>query len=222
MKRIQILLLIPLLVACGRPSTEEPKPVARKEAPAPPPAPPQCTPAPDRLCPVDEGTRDPSFAAYRQRLIAALETKNKAALLDLMDPHMRTSFGADNGRRELDWDEVLKAVRMGGSFREGSFWAPYVYSAWPDEVDAFTHAAATRAGVPLRSEPSESASVVRTLDWAIVELVDSKDPAWRHVRTKDGTTGWAKAEDVRRPIGYRAGFNKTGSDWKMTAFVEGD
>lgn len=182
----------------------------------------RCVPAAGRLCPVDEGPRDPSFAAYRQRLIAALEAKNEAEIRPLVDEHVRTSFGEGGGGRDLDRNEVLTAVRMGGSFREGSFWAPYVYSAWPESVDAFTHAAAIRAGVPVRSEASDGAPVLRTIDWAIVELVDNKGDGWRHVRTADGAVGWVKAADLRSPIGYRAGFNKIGGEWRMTAFVAGD
>jgi hypothetical protein len=197
----------------------------------------QCVPGKDVLCPIDEGAHDPSFATYRQQLIAAIDKRNAAELLPLADDHIRTTFGGGGDRaafeRQLQksesplWNELSQAVRLGGSFKgpagtDRSFWAPYVYANWPEEIDAFTHVAAIRADVALRDHPSADGEVLRSLDWSILEVIDSKDPAWRHVRTSDKTSGWVSASDVRSPIGYRAGFNQIAGQWKMTAFVAGD
>jgi hypothetical protein len=117
----------------------------------------QCVPGKGVLCPVDEGASDPSFAAYRQRLIAAIDKRNAADLLPLVDDHIRTTFGEGGGRAAFEqqlrtsdsplWNELSQAVRLSGSFKgpggaDRSFWAPYVYANWPEEIDAFTHVAA--------------------------------------------------------------------------------
>lgn len=209
-----------------------------------PPAPTEvatCTAAAGRLCPVDEGARDASFAAFRTELAAAVAAKDEAKLLALVDPAIRTNFGGGGGTGDFKaqwktssadsplWRELASILEHGGAFQgEGqdqSFWAPYVYAVWPDEVDAFEHVAAIRAGVPVRAEPKPDAEVVSTVDWAILGLprVNTAPPTgWQRVKTSDGREGWAQKDDVRSPIGYRAGFSKRSGTWKMDALVAGD
>jgi hypothetical protein len=193
------------------------------------------------LCPVDEAAQDPAFAAYRTKLLDAVERKDEAALLPLLADTMRVNFGGGGGIADFQkhwktsspdsplWAELGAILEHGGSFiGEGtsrSFWAPYVYSKWPDDVDAFEHLAVMRAGAPLRNAANDAAAVVQALDWAIVKVLEpasDSDAAWRHVRAPDGTEGWISTKDVRSPIGYRAGFNQVNGQWKMTALVAGD
>jgi hypothetical protein len=200
-----------------------------------------CTAAVGRLCPVDEGTRDASFAAFRASLTGAIAAKDEAKLLALVDPKIRTNFGGGGGTGDFKaqwktsaadsplWRELGSILELGGAFRgEGqdqSFWAPYVYAAWPDEVDAFEHVAALRAGVPVRAEPRPDANIVTTVDWAILSLqrnATAPPAGWQRVKTADGHEGWAQQDDVRSPIGYRAGFSKRSGTWKMDALVAGD
>src|SRR5688572_6022120 len=53
--------------------------------------------AADRLPPVDESASDPSFLAFKVRLLAALERKDVAALTAALDPKVRSSFGEEDG-----------------------------------------------------------------------------------------------------------------------------
>ncbi len=229
------ILSIAILLSCRREV-----PPASISASATPAVASRCMPNETTLCPIDEGDRDASFASYRRQLRAAVKRRDANALLELVDPAIRTSFGAGGGRdafRKLlsdqesgarVWQEISDAIALGGTFRgvgpERMFWAPYVYSAWPEKLDAFTHMAVVRNDAPLRRSPAANAPVMRMLDWAIVELIaaGSKDPAWRHVRTADGASGWIRAADLRSPIAYRAGFRQAKGAWKMSAFVSGD
>jgi hypothetical protein len=200
-----------------------------------------CSPSETTLCPVDEAALDPSFAAYRTRLLAALENRSEAMLLPLVADDIRTSFGDGGGIRDFQqqwtpssgesrlWLELSEIVRLGGTFRgEGTdrmFWAPHVYSRWPDSIDAFEHVAAIRDGVPVREQADERSRVVATLNWSIVRILDtpSGEPRpWRRVRAPGGAEGWVRTGDVRSPIGYRAGFRKADGEWKMAALVAGD
>ena len=147
------------------------------ETPDPPAQPAACVPAPDRLCPVDEGASDPSFAAYRTRLEVAVRRRDADALLALVDPDIRTSFGGTGGidhfraQWKLDapdsalWPELDAILSSGGTFRgpaaARSFWAPYVYSAWPEGKDSFTHVAALGPDVEVRESASASALTSR-------------------------------------------------------------
>jgi hypothetical protein len=209
------------------------------QSPAAPVAP-TCTPAANRLCPVDDGATDPSFAAYREQLRTAVKQKDEAKLLELVDPNIRTSFGGGGGTAEFQallrhpdapiWPVLEKVLSLGGSFQgEGDqrpFWAPYVYANWPESIDAFQHVVAIAPGVVLRASPNPDAGRMTTVDWAILELLPADSPSttqgWLHVKTPDSLEGWVRTADVHSPVGYRAGFNKTNGQWKMTAFVAGD
>ena len=218
-------------------TTAEPPPAE----PPPPPLQPEetCVSAADRLCPVDDASRDPSFVAYRQELQAAVAERDTGMLLRLIAPNVRTSFGGEGGLEEfrkqwaLDspdsplWRELADLLRLGGSFRgageETSFWAPYVYAVWPESADPFEHVAAIHADVPIREAADPAAPVVAEADWAVLKLIGvAPSDEWRHVRTADGKEGWVAAADVRSPVGYRAGFSRINGEWKMTALVAGD
>ena len=196
---------------------------------APEPAAPSCTSAPNRLCPSDEGPSDPTFAAYRDELRAAVKAKDLAKVKSMIDPAIRTDFGGGGGEGSFkpDWEKLEAALALGGSFRgEGAdrmFWAPYVYANWPDAFDAFSYVAAVRDDAIVRASPDDTSAEVARLQWDIVELVQGpRHDTWRQVRTADRKEGWVRAADVRSPIDYRAGFSKRSGTWKMEAFVAGD
>ena len=195
-----------------------------------------------RLCPTDEAANDPSFYRFRQQLIEAVTQRNETELLKLVDPHIRTTFGDGGGiddfRKSLGsssthsalWTELAKILSLGGSFRGErenlSFWAPYIYSKWPESIDAFQHVAVVRPEVAVRADASPQASIVTTVSWAILELLPDSNRAttqeWLRVKSPDGRAGWVHVFDVHSPVGYRAGFSKRSGQWRMDAFVAGD
>ena len=108
-----------------------------------------------------------------------------------------------------------------------SFWAPYVYSNWPESMDAFEHVAAVRAGVALHATPAANAPRVATVDWEILKRMpkkteDGQAGEWIKVKTANGVEGWVATTDVYSPIGFRAGFSKRSGQWKLEALVAGD
>lgn len=192
-----------------------------------------------RLRPVDTAVEDPTFLAYRRRLLSAVEARDTAALRRLTDPAIRTSFGNGGGWTDLVekwrlpsreselWNELATILRMGGSFggpqSATRFCAPYLFSDWPGGIDAFEHVAVIDSNVPLRGRPSDDATIVASMDYEIVRSLDHDfDAAWRQVERRDKTRGWVRGEKVRSPIDYRACFQKTGGEWKMTLLVAGD
>lgn len=198
---------------------------------APPPV------AGPKLPPVDGAAADPSFVSFRTRLLDAVGSRNADGVVALSDPRISTSFGGDGGLDELRrllakddlWRELETILTLGGAFRgQGagrSFWAPYVYSNWPEAHDAFEHFAVIAESVPLREKASGDAASIATLSWDIVRRASpaSATPrAWEEVKTADGKTGFVESKFLRSPIGYRAGFMKVGGEWKMNALVAGD
>jgi len=172
-----------------------------------------------KLLPVDEASRDPTFVAYRAQLLAAVRRRDSAAVLAATDPNIRTGFGDEGGIKDLKldtlWSELEQILTLGGTFRSGMFWAPYVYSAWPESHDAFQHVAVIAANVPLRETPA--GRTIATLAYDILRRLPDQ-----RVETMDGRKGWIESRFVRSPIDYRAGFTKRGGEWKMTALVAGD
>lgn len=228
-------LAVLFLAACSRePVVESPAPPVDAPKPSETRAP--ATPAPPavagpKLAFADEAAQDASFAAYREQLLAAVRARDTKAVLALSDPNIRTSFGGDGGAAELErvldedlWRELEQILTLGGTFREGMFWAPYVYSAWPESHDAFETLAVIADGVPLRGSPDASAPAIATLSRDLVTRASQprEHGAWEKVTTADGRTGFVESQSVRSPVDYRAGFVRTPNGWRMNALVAGD
>ena len=169
------------------------------------------------LAPVDEAVRDPTLVVFRQQLLSAVRAHDEAALVAALDPHVRTSFGSGGGAKDFKplWNELEFVLTHGGTFRGDRFWAPYVYSAWPEQYDPFEHLAVVGKDVPLRDAEKK---IIATLSYDIVKRL----PDVGHVRTFDGHEGWVDPKFLYSPVGYRAGLVKRDGEWLIEAFVAGD
>jgi hypothetical protein len=186
-----------------------------------------------RLLPVDEAASKPDFLRYRERLQMAVEQRDVDAVIEAADPGIRLGFDASGGaatlrkqfadRREL-WDELRVVLARGGRFSSPTtFAAPYVYSNWPEQFDAFECAAVTGTSVRLRSAARLDAPVVASVSHSIVRLIEpAPRELWARVQLGDGRTGYMWHAYVRSPVDYRALFNLIDGRWRMTAFVAGD
>lgn len=221
------------MVGCKR----EPLPPVPVDEPTSPPA--SAIPSVDgpKLMPVDEGSQDPSFASFRSNLLEAVRRKDAAALIKAVNPKIRTSFGEGGGVGDFKtqwkladpnspiWPELEFILTHGGTFnklsKQPQFWAPYVYSAWPESHDAFAEVAIVGENIPLRADKSADAKAIAMLSNDIVKR-DKDDGPWTLITTADGKSGWVESQHVRSPIGYRAGFTKNGETWQMDALVAGD
>jgi hypothetical protein len=198
--------------------------------------------------PVDEASQDASFLAFRGKLIEAAERKNAAFILSILDPKINLSFGGDEGIADFKriwkinsknskfWDEFLPVIKNGGKWRkdEGpgkTFYAPFPFDAFPEDIDTFTHEVIFGSNVNLREGPSPDSRVVAQLSYNVVTVETDPDTeagkiretrGWSKVKTLGGQSGWVKNEFVRSPIDYRAGFEKKRGAWKMVAFIAGD
>jgi Bacterial SH3 domain len=198
-----------------------------------------------RLRPRDEGQQDPRFQAFRQKLLKAISRKDAKFLLSIVDPNIQISFGGEEGIqafRELwkpedvnseIWNTLAQLLRLGGTFGESKdeFWAPYVFSRFPDDYSGFDFSAIIAKDVRVRSEPNEKAPMIRSLSYDIVlnlsggdspEPRNKVDPVWVRIRLPDGREGFVSAQFIRSPTDYRAGFKRTGGKWLLTHLVAGD
>ena len=196
-----------------------------------------------KLLPVDEGVRDPSFKAFRDGLLEALRRRDKKFVLSILDPKIRLSFGDDSGVEDFKkywkiesanselWDELSTVLSLGGTFDTSGgqrlFCAPYTYSRFPEDLDAFEYAPITGKDVRVRARPGASSRVVATLSYSIVRAEFSgtdggRSSGWVKIVTPDGKPGYVSDKYIRSPVDYRACFRKARGKWLMTLFVAGD
>ena len=160
-------------------------------------------------------------------------------MLAVVDSNIKTGFGGDDGiaafekqwhLRSMDgplWRELGATLALGGTFdAQGSFVAPYVYSKWPEAIDAFENVAITGSGVRVRAQPSLDGKVVGRLSYAIVPIAKGKlrsedrgvDPG----RVRSGPLRVRRRPVARSPVGYRAFFTHRAAGWRLVMFLAGD
>jgi len=196
------------------------------------------------LPPRDEGAQDPSFIAFRAKLLTAAAARDTSAVLRAFAPDATISFGGDSGpegvrdlwlrpgiERETDfWTALVQTVSLGSVVQGDIVSAPYYFLAMPEALDPFEHVIVVGEQVRVRSEPTLSGSVLGSLTYQVVPRapVDgvfettADGYTWVPIRLASGERGWIADTFVRSPVGLRAGFEKRGSTWQILYFVEGD
>jgi hypothetical protein len=189
------------------------------------------------LRPVDEAARDPSFLAFRDRLTQAVAEEDFAFVENLITPQTKLSFGGHEGpdgfrelwsdRREKLWTALQEVLRLGGRLerREGhvEFTAPYVYTDFPESLDAFTYEATIVSALRVRRQPSLDAGIVDMLRYETAEMIGNDHGSeWRKVRSPRGVEGYVAARYMRSAVDYRLIFSNASGDWKIIFFVAGD
>ena len=187
--------------------------------------------------PVDEASTRPDFFSFRAQLQRSIARHDTAALLAIVHPQIRNSFGDNNGIDEFRrmwniggvdseiWDVLGTVLGLGGSFEDNdTFVAPYVFSRWPGKFDAFEHVALIGANVRVRAQPNADAPVIATMSFAILAVArpEADVEGWTAVRVEGNRTGYIASQFVRRPIDYRAIFRYEGRQWKLVTLVAGD
>lgn len=198
---------------------------------------------PTRLMPVDEAARDPSFVKFRNELKDIIARKDAAKLFHHLASDIKLDYGGGYGAPEFHkrwkpfdkdtqvWKALSLIVGNGGKFVvPGGFAAPYVYAAFPEDIDAFEVLVVTTPGAVMRAAPKADAAIVRTLDHDILTIVktasrpqhEAGSNDWSEVKDAAGKQGFVRDQDLRSPIDYRAIFEKRKGKWVMQTFIAGD
>jgi hypothetical protein len=190
----------------------------------------------------DDGPQDASFVKFRDGLKATIARKDASALFAVLASDIKIDFGGFGGGPEFQkmwkpydkdskvWAALSLVVEQGGNFDSPArFSAPYVYSAFPSDVDGLEHVVVTNEEAVLRAQPKADAPIVRKLDRDILTVVngamaqhEAGPDDWTEVKDAKGKHGFVLARDVRSPIDYRAYFEKRKGKWVMTMFLAGD
>jgi hypothetical protein len=191
---------------------------------------------------VDEAASDPSWMRFKQRLQAAIQSRDKQFLLSILDPKIRNQSESTRGvaqfRRqwELDaadtpvWRELALALQLGSAYMQRDkatreLCAPYVLAKWPGDLAPFENAVAISRDTNVQPEPTHNApalgtlsyDVVRVTDWEVNDKSDAKQK-WVKIRYRN-RDGYVLEEHVRSPIEHAACFVKLGNNWRMTGFA---
>jgi hypothetical protein len=195
-------------------------------------------PAERTLLPVDEAASRPDFFTFRAALMVTIARRDAGALLAVVHPDIKSSFGGDEGKASFEalwkpaapdsrvWETLGAVLALGGTFQEAdSFVAPYTFSRWPSDVDAFEHMAVVGDRVRIRRAARADAPAIGSSSFGILPVArdgQAVDEAWTAVRMADGTVGHIATRYVRSPIDYRAEFGKQDGRWMMRMFLAGD
>ena len=187
--------------------------------------------------PVDEAGSRPDFFSFRAQLQRAIARHDTAALLAIVHPQIKNSFGDNDGIDEFRtmwnigaadseiWGLLGTVLGLGGSFHEdNTFVAPYVFSRWPGQIDPFDHVAVIGSDVRVRSQPNADAPVIAAMSFTILPVArpDIEVEGWTAVRVEGKRTGYIASQFVRSPIDYRAIFRYESRQWKLVTLVAGD
>jgi hypothetical protein len=194
-----------------------------------------------QLSPSDEAAQRPDFFTFRAHLQTALATRDVPSVLGTVHRDIRISFGDRAGKADFQrawglsapgssrlWEELGAVLALGGSFDpQGRFVAPYVFSRWPENVDAFEHVAIVGADVRVRAAPRIGSATIASLSFAVAPLARTMSPAgrrseWTAIRLRDGRTGYVASRFTRSPVDYRAIFERLDGRWQLVTFVAGD
>jgi len=189
-----------------------------------------------RVPPHDEGDRNPAFDEFRSRLRQTVARKDGEALMAIVHPQIKAGFDGSDGRgafreRYLNnpdedfWKDFGDVLALGGRFSTPEeFTAPYTFTDFPIDLDAFECVVILGRDVRLRLEPNTSATVLGRLDHQVVQAFpeDASSTGWRRVATADRRVGYVAARYLRSPIDYRAFFRFEGGRWWLVTYLAGD
>lgn len=198
-----------------------------------------------RFSPLDEAAENRDWQTYKERLLAALESRDRKSLLVAIDPNVDNGPDQKGGLEEFRrrwsfddetsplWRELMKAVELGGAFVKDErgqqrFCAPYVAAKWPTDYDPFRFGAIVTGEVLVKSEPSSGARTMARLgyelvpveDWEIADATPGFPQKWTKIRVRD-SIGFIPEEQIRSPIEHMACFSRQGGRWRLVSFTAG-
>ena len=199
-----------------------------------------------KVLPRDDSASDPSFLAFKRRLLSAARRGDVAVLRASMAPTLNAYFeqatrdqviAAEQLREGQPWVALVEALELGVGRepdRPDLFIAPYVSAT--SGLDGFEDLVVLGHGVRLRQSPDPRADVVGVLSYDVVRAswdhYSFREPGeawsldeprhWVHVLTSAGSSGYVFGRFVRAGADQRYYFEKVNGRWRMTALAAGD
>lgn len=193
--------------------------------------------------PRDEGNADPEWTRFRAELLAAVQRKDLAFVMNTVAPDVRNGIGRPDGHEEFRrqwsvsdvdsplWRELPRALALGAVYYQNeriprSLCAPYVLPHWPADSDWRSNGAITVENSVVHAMPSANSPVTRSLGHVIVRVVDwevadtdaSVKQKWVKIAV-DGNNGFIPEEQIRSPIEHLACFRRSDSGWRLHSLL---
>ena len=199
-----------------------------------------------KLYPTDDASQNPSFESFRKELLHAIEQKDVAFIKEHLDENIKYSFGINDKvsgflkewkldtepNRSQFWHELNQVLLLGGTFNDNEktiFTAPYIFTEFPEDLDAFQHHAVIDKNVLVYSDSDINSDIDGELNYSIVKIterdvkpINGEADLWIKIETLSGNTGYILNKYARSPIHYRASFRYLEDTWKLMFFVAGD
>lgn len=194
------------------------------------------------FAPRNEAAGDISWIYFRDRLLEAVQQRDRKFVLGIVARNVRNGIGRPDGHEEFirQWDpdaedsplwrELPRALHLGAVYFQHermprSLCAPYVLPRWPKGMDP-RGGAITARETALRAAPSGSAeilgnlgySIVRVLDWEVADSEAGVAQKWVKIATQD-REGYIPEEHIRSPLEHLACFRKGETGWRLTSFL---
>lgn len=212
-----------VLAACG----QESAPAAEASAA------PSASPAPlGKYAPRDECGALPGAAAFRERLAAAVKSRDAQAVAALAAEDVKLDFGDGAGRGELAarlqrpdgelWTALDELLTLGCAAGDEGFTLPW-YFAQEIDIDPYGGMIVTGDSVPLLPAPDLSRPPLEMLNWDAVELVAGLDPEKPYQQVRFGREqGYVATGRLRSLIDYRLFAERVGDHWEIATLIAGD
>lgn len=185
--------------------------------------------------PRDECAAIEGAAEFRQRLAAAVADRDADAFAALAAEDIRLDFGGGAGRDMLTsrltdpeyelWSELETLLEMGcAPGQAGGIVLPWIFAQQLDDGDPYSGMIVTGERVPLRRAADDSAPVLESISWDVVELVGGLRPEepYQRVRAADDVEGFIATDSLRSLIDYRLLASSRDGRWAINALVAGD
>lgn len=195
------------------------------------------------FAPRDEAAGDQSWTRFRDRLLEAVQQRDKKFVLGIVDRNVRNGIGQPSGIGEFTrqwepdaddsplWRELPRALHLAAVYYSHermprSLCAPYVLPRWPKGVDPHGNGAITARETSVRAAPSGSAEVIsnlgpsiaRVTDWEVADSEAGIKQKWVKISAQD-REGYIPEEHIRSPLEHLACFRKSEAGWRMTSFL---
>lgn len=189
-----------------------------------------------KLPPRDESGRDGDLKKTIESVRAACRARAADRLKPLLHETVRGAFGGDGAparvleafrRTPALWQELDACFALGGTFLgRDSFAAPYVHSAFPNDLDAKDWLVVLGREVTVHETPRDTGVVAARLSHDIVRRLTpeagmSPPPEWVRVKPPIGVPGFVRRSQVRSPLDYRAVLERRKAGWVLTALITG-
>lgn len=204
---------------------------------------PPAKPQDGAFAPQDEAAYDQSWTRFRDRLLEAVQQRDKKFVLGIVARNVRNGIGQPNGLEEFirQWDpdaedsplwrELPRALHLGAVYYSHermprSLCAPYVLPRWPKGVDPRDNGAITARETTVRAEASGGAETITTLgpsivhvsDWEVADNDTAVKQKWVKIRSGE-REGFIPEEHIRSPLEHLACFRKGEAGWYLTSFL---